>query len=252
MEFLSAYVLTHNSEHYLEQILAKLSIVADEILVVDSGSSDKTAAIAGKFPLARLVYHAFCNFKEQRSFAAKACQYDMVLFLDSDEIPNDKFISQLQQLKEKGFAKEAYQVERHWNVLGKSVGVFYPIVSPDFPIRLYNKKKVSFQDSSLVHETPSGYSSKAVLEGSIAHYTFENLEILNQKLDFYTNIAAEDLLLKGKNIGFFKALSSPIAAFIKWYLVKGGFRDGKTGWVLGCYAYRYTRLKYLKAKKLAG
>jgi glycosyltransferase involved in cell wall biosynthesis len=250
MQKLSAYILCHNSEKYISQILEKLQIVADEILIIDSGSSDQTKEIARSFDKVKFVQKPFTDFKSQRNFAAECCKFDYVLFLDSDELPDDHFILGLQQLKSKGFREDAYEAERHWNVLGKGVHVFYPIVSPDYPIRLYNKNIVNFDNSSLVHETPGGYKTKGRLQGKIAHITFENKAVLERKLQFYTDIAAEDLIRKNKKLSPFKAYASAFSAFIKWYILKKGFLDAYTGIQLGCYAYRYSLLKYKKALRL--
>jgi glycosyltransferase involved in cell wall biosynthesis len=250
MNKLSAYVLTFNSEKYLSEILTNLSAVADEILVVDSGSTDDTAKIAASFEKVRFITHPFSDFKSQRTFAVDSCNFDYVLFLDSDEIPDAQFIDELLKLKSSEFKADAYEAERNWNVLGKDIRVLYPITSPDFPIRLYNRQFVSFVDSSLVHETPSGYRTKERLMGSIRHITFPNRESLNKKLGFYTDIAARDLILKNKKISLLKALGSGISAFIKWYFIKKGFLDGLTGIYLGIYAFRYSYLKYIKALRL--
>jgi glycosyltransferase involved in cell wall biosynthesis len=250
MQKLSAYILTFNSEKYLYQIIEKLQLVADEILVIDSGSIDKTKEISTSFEKVKFICNPFSDFKTQRSFAADCCKYDYVIFLDSDELPDEDFILGLQELKVKGFGEDAYEAERHWNVLGKDVQVFYPIVSPDFPIRLYNKNVVNFDHSSLVHETPGGYKTKHKLSGKIQHITFENKAVLEQKLQFYTNIAAEDLILKNKKLSLFRAYASAISAFVKWYFIKKGFLDAYTGLILGIYAYRYSLLKYKKALRL--
>ncbi len=246
---LSVYVLTKNSERYLKQILEKIYSVADEIIIIDSGSTDKTEEIAISFSNVKFIYHHFNNFKEQRTFADNECRGDYIFFLDSDEIPDNDFMNGILELKAKNFGAEAYFAERHWNVLGKKIRALYPIVSPDFPIRLYKKGKISFKDSSLVHETPSGYSNSEKLPGKLKHITFENRKILCRKLDFYTDIAARDLLLKNKKVSKVKGLLSAIAAFFKWYLGKGGFKDGYTGILLGKYAFDYTWLKYQKAIK---
>jgi glycosyltransferase involved in cell wall biosynthesis len=250
MQKLSAYILTYNSEKYLPTILENIQDVVDEILIIDSGSNDKTKEITATFEKAKFIYKPFSDFKSQRSFAANNCRYDYLLFLDSDELPDQAFISGLKQLKEKGFDKDAYEAERHWNVLGKNVGCIYPIVSPDFPIRLYNKNLVNFENSSLVHETPGGYRTKGRLMGKIQHISFENIEVLEKKLQFYTDIAAADLILKNKKLSSWHAYKSAIAAFVKWYIFKKGFLDAYTGIQLGRYAYRYSLLKYLKAIKI--
>ena len=174
----------------------------------------------------------------------------MILFLDSDEIPDTDFVNSIIELKKEGFKHDAYKVNRIWNVLEKEIHSVYPITSPDFPIRMYKKSKVSFSDSSLVHETPAGYSSVGEINGSVKHITFKTNEEMNQKLELYTNIAAFDLIHKKRKVSTFKIIFSPIAAFLKWYFVKEEFKDGYVGLMLGIYAYKYTLKKYLKARNI--
>jgi glycosyltransferase involved in cell wall biosynthesis len=249
MENLSAYVLTMNSQQYLKEILRHLVEVAEDVVVVDSGSTDKTEAIAKSFPSVRFVFNTFKNFKDQRTFAAKICHYDMVLFLDSDEIPLKGFKNAIENLKMQNFPADAYTIEREWNVLGKNIHCLYPVVSPDNPIRMYRKSQVSFDDSNLVHETPSGYKTVGEINSTIKHITFHTKKELFQKLDFYTGIAAQDVIEK-KKASIHKLLFSPFASLMKWYFFKGGYRDGFTGLILAWYAFAYTRQKYLKALKL--
>ncbi|NPA45756.1 MAG: glycosyltransferase family 2 protein [Chlorobi bacterium] len=250
MKPLSAYILTHNSEKYLRPVLEKLSQVADDLVVVDSGSTDGTEAIVRGFPGVRFIYHPLKNFKDQRLFAESVCRYDHILFLDSDEIPDEDFIRSVKAVKERDFPYEVYRLNRYWYVLGKPVHNIYPVVSPDRPVRLYDRSRASFRASRPVHEEVSGYRNLGLLEGKVHHYTFETREEMHRKLELYTRIAALDLVRRGKKPYLFKMLVNPLAAFIKWYFLKGGFRDGTTGWITGRYAFDYTLLKYRKARRI--
>ena len=248
MQKLSAYVLTKNSSKYLATVLSKLSQIADELVIVDSGSSDDTANIVDKFPKARFIYRALDDFKSQRNFAAASCTYDWLLFVDADEILSDESLDAINQLKKDGFQFEAYAIKRNWFVLGQPVNSIYPVVSPDFPVRLFNKHTTSFKESSfLVHETPTGYLSKGVIPGCINHYTFETKAEIKQKLSYYTDLAAQDLHYRQRPLNYFKCLFSPFGAFIKYYFFKGGYRDGYVGIIAAKYAFNYTSLKYRKA-----
>jgi len=249
MEFISSYVLTNNSQKYLVEILDKLTLVADEIIIIDSGSQDKTQKIAMSYSKVKFLVHSFENFKRQRIFAENQCSYDNILFVDSDEIPNEQMIGSLLNLKEKGIDKDVYSIKRSWQVLGKFVTAIYPVTCPDFPIRLYKKEKASFKDSNMVHENMSHFSSKGLIKGSLHHKTFHTKEELFKKLEFYTSIASNDLINRNKTIGLHKIFLSPIAAFIKWYIIKQGYKDGCLGLLLGKYAYLYTLKKYVKARK---
>ena len=248
MTALSAYILTFNSELYLAQILRKLAGTADEILVVDSGSSDETLAIARDHDC-RVVHRPLTDFREQRSFAQAQCVNDMVLFVDSDELPSDELVRAITSLKDRGFGQDAYEVRREWYVFGRKVHAVFPVTSPDYPIRILDRRKVSFDERSRrVHETPFGFSSVGRIEATLHHHTFRSREELERKLEHYTDIAAGELRERGGNAGPLKVLTSPVSAFLKWYLVKGGWRDGALGLTMSAYAYRYTRLKYLKAR----
>lgn len=250
MNPLSTYILTHNSEQYLRQILEKITRVSDEVLIIDSGSTDQTQEIAESFQQAKFVFHEFQNFRDQRAFAESQCEFDIIMFLDSDEMPDAQFLASIQRLKEEGFEEDAYTVSRPWQVLGKEIHCIYPITAPDHPIRLYKRGKVSYAKSQLVHESLSGFEKLGSIEGKLMHITFETKDALKKKLEFYTDLAAQDLIRKKKTVNTAKVIFNPIASFIKWYFLKAGYKDGTVGLVLGKYAYDYTRQKYLKAKAL--
>lgn len=241
-------MLVKNSEKYLRKILSSIAPIADEIILLDSGSSDQTREIATQWS-AHWHTRDFDNFKNQRTYALSLCHYPMVLSLDDDEIPNDVLIANIAALKKIGFSADAYAISREWIVLGKYVHSMYPISSPDFPIRLFNQEKVRFTHSNQVHESCSGYSNKEILGGKILHHTFHDREELKRKLDFYTSIAAQDVLDRGKKAR--GLLLHGIFAWCKSYFVKSGWRDGKTGVLLANYAFSYTVLKYRKSKREA-
>jgi glycosyltransferase involved in cell wall biosynthesis len=245
---LSCYILTYNSEKYLAQILTQAIKIADDILIVDSGSTDNTLTIAQKFGV-RIINHPLSNFREQRAFATASCKFDTVLFFDSDEVPSDELVAELKRLKSDGFPDDAYAIKREWYVLGKKVHALCPVVSPDYPIRVLNRKKVAFDERShLVHEEPHGYESLHYIHAPLTHLTYQNMEELNAKLQKYSAIAAHDVIERKRSSCFFlKMIASPPWAWFKWYIIKGGCKDGVTGLVLAKYAFDYTYLKYRKA-----
>lgn len=246
---LSVYVLTHNSETHLQNIITMLLPIADELLIIDSGSNDATQKITAQFPDAKFIQHAFTSFKAQRLFAEKTCQHNLIMFIDSDEIPNKELIQAISNLKQQTLKHHAYHIERHWTALGQPIHALYPVSSPDHPIRLYDKLHASFKTSSLVHEGISGQQSTGSLAGYLTHITFQSKQEIHTKLLKYTDLAANDLLEKGKKTTPIKQLMSAICSFIKWYFIKQGYRDGITGLILAKYAYDYTWLKYKKARK---
>lgn len=245
---MSAYVLTYNSERYLDKLLHQLSQVADDIVIVDSGSTDGTEAIVRQHG-ARFFHRKLDDFRSQRNYALQCCEHKMVLSLDSDEIPSDDFVREVNQLKQKGFDSDAYRIERQWVVMGQHIHVLYPTTTPDYPIRLLNRDVASFDDRSyLVHESPFGYKSVAHLPGRVDHYTFETQKEIDRKLEQYTSIAALDAVTKYGKITWVHRFVHPPAIWAKWYLLNGGWRDGRVGWALGRYAFLYTSLKFQKAR----
>jgi glycosyltransferase involved in cell wall biosynthesis len=251
---LSFYVLTHNSEKYLDRILGPVSAVADELVVVDSGSSDRTAAIA-KSHGARFVVHPFRDFADQRLFALSQCVHDWVLSLDSDEVPDEDFVEVLRSLKAQDFQTEegaqAFRVRRYWYALGRKIRAVYPIRCPDAPIRLVRKESAHFRHSSRVHETIEVPGRHVILDkGSIAHHTFETPEEIERKLEHYTDLAALDLRDKGKHGSRMTALAHGSVSFVKWYFLKGSYLDGSAGWRMGRYAFDYVYRKYVKRMRL--
>jgi glycosyltransferase involved in cell wall biosynthesis len=250
-EPLSFYVLTQDSERHLAEILSPLRDVVDDMVVVDSGSRDRTCDLARALG-ARVVQRRFDNFRDQRQFAVQACRHRWVLFLDSDEVPDPPFVESLAELKRLGFrrpgaAPQAFRIRRRWFVLGREVRAFYPVSSPDFPVRLFRRDQVGLPaDCGLIHESLTGYESLGTIGGSVRHDSVHSVEDLYDKVNHYSTLAARDMVRK-KGIGsWFGLLVHPLGAWIKWYLRKGSWRDGRIGWICGCYAYDYTYLKYLK------
>lgn len=247
MNGISGFILTFNSEKYLDRIISALGKCCDEIVVVDSGSSDSTRAIAEKYGC-KFFVRPLDNFKAQRAFATEQCSCDLVLMVDSDEIPDDVLILSLKSLRNSPEHLDAYRIQRDWVVLGKKVHAIYPVVSPDFPVRLFDKRRCNFDSSSIVHEEPAGYRNAGILAGTLSHLTFETREELAAKLERYSSLSATTLLEKRKPVGIISQWLSSLAAFFKWYALKGGWKDGAAGVVLAKYAFDYTFLKYRKAR----
>mgnify|MGYP001605402947 CR=1 FL=1 len=251
---LSCYILTKNSERYLAQILEPLASAIDDLLIVDSGSTDQTVAIAKKYG-ARVLVRPFDNFKSQRNFALENCQNNWVLSLDSDEVPNPEFIDQIKNLKLADFkyhgqTPDSFGIKRRWILFGKEVHAFLPCSCPDYPIRIFRKDKVTFgEGSNEVHETPTGSTLHVVLlEGCIFHYSCDSVFELFNKMNHYTTLAAREMKKKGRSTSWPDIFIHAFGAWVKWYFRKGGYKDGSVGLLLGIYAGLYTFFKYLKLK----
>ncbi|MBE7176623.1 MAG: glycosyltransferase family 2 protein [Mucilaginibacter polytrichastri] len=249
---LTVYFLTYNSgEKYLHQIIERIRPIADEILFIDSNSTDNTRQIAESYG-ARVLVRPFDDFSSQRAFAWANAAHDYVLGLDDDEVPTVALCERLKKMKEEGFAHDAYVIRRNNIVLGKQVTCYYPLMNPDYVIRLLNKKFVKPGERK-VHPTPYGYRSIEQIEtGELTHYTFENRTELNNKIRSYGKVAAREVIEAKEKFILLRYLAMPFLVWTKWYLVKGGWKDGQVGWQLGRYAFMTVHTKYKNALKLAG
>lgn len=246
MACLSAYVLTHDSEKHLGEVLARLARVADDIVVLDSGSADATLEIARTH--GAVIHHrVFDDFIRQREHAASLCRYEWVLFVDSDEYLDDELVNAINVLKAAGFNdNDAFILRREWYVLGRRVRGIYPVKCPDFRIRLYRKGRGRFDQACPVHEKLTGFEAVGeISSGALHHHTFETHEEFDRKLACYIDLAITGMILRKKQTGAIRARIHAAAAFLKWFVVFQCWRDGRIGWTCSRYAYRYTLAKYL-------
>lgn len=252
---LSCYILTLNSGRLLGKVLSSLEGIADELLIVDSGSTDGTQDIAGKFG-ARVVYRAFDDFTTQRNFAVSQCRHGWVLAIDSDEVVSPALSARLRQLKSSGRdsfegAPDAYAIRRDWFVLGRRVHCFYPSHCPDFPVRLFRKDRAAYLAGRQVHETLRGFTKAQRIDEPLLHYSCDSMDEMYGKVGLYTTLAASDLVArKGRRPGLGEAFLMPWLVSLKWYLIHGGWRDGSVGMILGRYVWDTVRQKYRKARSM--
>lgn len=243
MARLSVCLLTHNSMRTIEPCLRSALQVADEMVVVDSGSTDGTLAFLAENGV-QVIGKPYETHAKQMNFAIEQASNDWVLCLDSDESMDAACVAGINQLKgELSDPAVAYRLPRHWYVLGREVHSIYPVSSPDRPVRLFNRRHAKFNDQP-VDDKVVGFSVKKTLAGSAKHDTFYSVDEVFSKLNSYTarlnrNKAVAPSLLR--------AFISPPVAFLKWYFRKGAWRDGPVGVVTAMYAAMYSFLKYFRA-----
>lgn len=246
---LSSFVLTRDSEKHLDKVLSALKQCTDEIIVLDSGSTDQTEAIAKKHG-AKFVFRKFDNFKNQRQYGLDICKHQYVLMIDSDEIVDDEMIRSVNELRQKGFTYDLYKSRRKWFVQGKAVHAMYPVKSPDTVMRLVNTKKVSYKESRLVHEQISGFDNFSFTGGHILHYTFETEEEYQRKIEMYGYFGAKDYYEQGVEPSFIRRQVFPLLLWAKWYFAMGSWKDGVVGWRNARFVYQIVKYKYKVMKEL--
>lgn len=241
---LSAVLITRNAAAVLAPCLESLAF-ADEIVVVDSGSSDGTAEIAKRFG-ARLVQKEWLGFGRQKQYAVDQARHDWVLCLDADETVSPQLAASIQAALAEPVSP-VYRMPRRNRFLGRwlSHGEGYPDWSP----RLFNRMNARWSDD-LVHEKVLYAVTPGTLQGDLMHDSSDDLTAYLDRQNRYTTLAARQAYELGRSAGFFHLLLSPVVRFFKFYVFRLGFLDGVPGLLhisIGCIN---SYLKYAKLIEL--
>jgi glycosyltransferase involved in cell wall biosynthesis len=241
---LSAVLITRNAAAVLAPCLERLAF-ADEIVVVDSGSSDGTAEIARRYG-ARLVQKEWLGFGRQKQYAVDQARHDWVLCLDADETVSPELAASIQAALARPVSP-VYRMPRRNRFLGRwlSHGEGYPDWSP----RLFNRMNARWSDD-LVHEKVLYAVTPGTLQGDLMHDSSDDLTAYLERQNRYTTLAARQAYELGRSAGFFHLLMSPVVRFFKFYVFRLGFLDGMPGLVhisIGC---MNSYLKYAKLIEL--
>ena len=228
---LSAVLITRNASAVLGSCLDSLAF-ADEIVVVDSASTDGTRELAASKG-ARVVQKEWLGFGRQKQFAVEQAKNDWVLCLDADERVSPKLAASIKQALAAP-SSPVYRMPRRNRFLGRWLahGEGYPDWSP----RLFNRMNARWSDD-LVHEKVLFAVTPGTLQGDLMHDSSDDLATYLERQNRYTTLAARQALEQGKSAGVFHLLCSPVVRFIKFYLMRLGFLDGLPGLLhisIGC------------------
>ena len=243
---LTVVILTKNEEKDIVDAIRNAQELTDKVLIVDSGSTDKTVALA-EANNAKVVYRAWDNdFAAQRNFALQHVNTAWVLYLDADERMNDELIESIAKAVESD-QKALYRLVRRNSAFGRDFK--YGVLGPDSVVRLFPSRGVKWEGK--VHERPVGEFAEKTLNGYLKHYTYASFDEYLEKMNKYASIGAEDRRQRGKKCSILKDLVfRPAFAFFKMYVLKAGFLEGWMGFVL-CFNYaNYTLNKYVKLKMM--
>ena len=253
MPLLSVAIITHNEEANLARTLASVSW-ADEIIVVDSGSTDRTTEIARGFN-ARVIEHMWTGFAAQKNFALSQCTGEWVLSLDADEELSTELQFQMQSMLMSKPTADAYFLKRRNLFLGRWIqhGGFYP----DPKLRLFRRTAANFVrtpqfEERPVHETIVFDGISATLDYDLIHHAYPTLTNYIEHMDRYSSLGADLLVSRGRTsssaLNFaFNVWFIPQLTFIWNYFFRLGFLDGREGLLLHLYHAIYTSWKYAKA-----
>lgn len=241
---ISATVLTKNSEETLASCLKALEGF-DEVILLDTGSTDLTLDIARTFPNVKVHEAPFQGFGPLHNLAAEKASHDWILSLDSDEVLTEELASEIEQASLTPECVYSFPFHNYFN--GKHIrgcGWF-----PDRHIRLYNKAKTHFSND-FVHEKIESHGLKEVrFQHPVKHYSYRSISDFLKKMENYSSLFAHQNKQK-KSSSLAKALLRSTFAFFKSYVIKKGFLDGREGFIISVYNAQTTFYKYLKLEEL--
>ncbi len=249
MPSLSAVLITRDAAGQLPACLASLAF-CDEILVVDSGSTDGTVALARRAG-ARVVETHWRGFGPQKQFAVEQAAHDGVLCVDADERVSPELAANIVATLAAvppGPTFAAYRFARRNRFMGRYLkhGEGYP----DWSLRLFDRRHARWSDDA-VHERVIAAGPVGTLAGDLLHDSAESLETYLAKQNRYSTLAAQAALAAGKRSSAARLLLSPLVRFIRFYFLRRGFLDGLPGLVhilIGCHASFAKHAKMLAAR----
>jgi glycosyltransferase involved in cell wall biosynthesis len=239
-KLLSATILTKNSQKYLAEVLTALEKI-DEIVIVDTGSTDDTLSIAGQFPNVSIFEHSFIGFGPTHNVASRLAKNPWILSIDSDEVVSPSLLEEILSISlSKGFV---YSFPRHNEYRKKWIrhcGWF-----PDRQTRIYHRDDTQFTEDQVHEAIKKDHLQEICLFSPLYHYSYENTHDFLHKMQIYSTLFA--LQYQGKkSSSLMKAISHGLFAFFKTYFLKRGFLDGSEGFEISFYNANTAFYKYLK------
>lgn len=243
---ITATIITLNEERNVARAIESLRL-SDEILIVDSGSTDRTLELAEKLG-ARVLEAGWLGYAAQKNWAAEHASHDWILSLDADEALSEALEAEIWNLKKSGPAYDAYTMPRLARYLGR--WIYHSGWYPDRKVRLYHRDKAKWV-GDFVHESVNVHGRVGHLQSNILHFTCDSLSEHVKTMDRYTTLAAQEIAARKMKVPLSRLIVDPAWTFIKSYLLQRGFLDGPEGLTIAHMAAFYTFLKYAKARNMS-
>jgi glycosyltransferase involved in cell wall biosynthesis len=242
---LSVTVITRDEAANLAAALESVAW-ADEIVVVDSESTDDTVAIARRYTQ-RVIVRPWPGYVAQKNHAAAEASHDWILSLDADERVSPELAAEIQGVLQREPAAAGYRVPRVTFHLGRWIRTtdWYP----DYQLRLYDRRRARWTGRH-VHESVAADGPVADLRSELRHHAYRDLSHHLQTMDRYTTLAARQMREDGRSAGWIDLALHPPAAFVRNYVLRGGIRDGVPGLVISLLNATYVALKFAKLWEL--
>ena len=239
---LSIAIITKNEEHNIERCLKSFQW-ADEIIVVDSGSSDGTPAICNSYGCT-IIQTEWLGFGKTKQLAVNSTSHNWVLSIDADEAVTPELKSAIEVILQSPKTADGYYIKRDSYYLQRKIK--HSGWQNDYPLRLFNKQQGQFNDTSVHESVVMQTNNLSTIEAPLLHYPYPSIASHLNKINLYTTLGATKLHHKGKRSSLPFAFLSGGVKFIKMYLLKLGFLDGKEGFVLALLSGFSSTLKYTK------
>lgn len=247
MVYISAVIITLNEEANINRCLKSLQGVADEIVVLDSLSTDNTREICKSYNV-KFIEQPFLGYIEQKNKALDYASNNYILSLDADEALSDKLKQAILQIKDNWIA-DGYVFNRLTNYCGR--WIYHTDWYPDKKLRLFDRRKGSWKGINPHDEfrlIPG--SKKHYIKGDILHYSFPSVDHHLEVLKKFTTIMATENFQRGKKVNILSIVIKPVWKFLKSYIIRLGFMDGYYGYVIAKISAHATFVKYLKLREL--
>ncbi len=238
---LSVTIITKNEEANIGRCLESVKW-ADEIVVVDSGSTDSTIEICQRYNC-KIIKTEWLGFGPTKHLAVEHASHDWIFSIDSDEQVTPELHHQIVQLFSSEPTHNSYRIKRASFYLGQRIK--YSGWNSDYPVRIFNKKYGQFNNKP-VHESVEVPGERGTLRGPLLHYTYPTVSSHIAKMNRYSDLSADDAVAHGKKSSVTGAVCRGLAKFVKMYVIKRGFLDGTAGFILAKNSAFGVYLKYLK------
>ncbi len=243
---ISACIITFNEEDRIEETLKSLQGVADEIIVVDAFSTDRTPEIAKSYGV-RFFQREWDGYSSQKNFAILQAKYPWILSIDADERLSEKLKEEIIKLKDREPDFEGFSFKRKTFYLGKWIkhSGWYP----DKKIRLFRKDSAHWE-GDCVHERLVFKGKVKEIDGDLLHYSYRNLSDHTLRIEKYSSLSAEKMFREGKRSSYLKIFFLPFFTFLRDFLFRLGFLDGIHGLIISLFSSYYVFLKFVKLFEL--
>lgn len=242
---ITATIITLNEERKIVRAIESLRC-CDEILILDSGSTDRTVELASNLG-ARVIEAGWRGYAGQKNWAADQAAHDWILSLDADEALSEALEAEIWNMKKSGPQYDAYTMPRLAQYLGR--WILHSGWYPDRKIRLYDRRKSRWV-GDFVHESVQVKGRLGHLQSNILHFTCDSLSEHLRSLDRYTTLAAQELAANRVRVPMWSLIFDPPWNFVKAYIFQQGFLDGLEGLIISYMSSFYTFLKYSKARNM--